>query len=561
MNVARRVAQGCSVLFFSFWAATAAEAAEPAAVRLVDATDRSGVRFVHTDGGSGQEYIVEFVVAGLALFDYDGDGLIDIYLLNGAPLKGTVVDTPPRNALYRNNGDGTFTDVTEQAGVGDLGYGLGVTAADFNNNGHQDLFVNNFGPNVLYRNNGDGTFTDITHQAGTGGGDLVGAGAAFLDIDGNGLLDLYVANYVDFTYENNVSGMLSRYRFYAGPQDYRPVPDILYRNNGDGTFTDISVSSGIAAVAGAGMGMVSFDHNDNGHTDIFVCNDKGANFLFRNDGTGRFQEVGLIAGLAYDVTGAANGSMGADCGDFDNDGLLDLFMTDFQAEMPVLYRNLGGGFFEDVTRRAGAGRSAFPHVNWGVGFVDFANDGRRDIFIAHGHLLENIEEIDPRASYRVPNTLLLNTGDGRFADVSDRSGSGLKVVECSKGAGFDDLTNDGRIDAVILNANSRPTILRNESDTGNRWLQLRLRGVTASRDGVGAKVTVAAGDLTQVAEVHSGRGYQSHYGTRLHFGLGRRERVDQVAVRWIGGGTEVFYDLPVNQKLVLTQGTGAPAAP
>jgi enediyne biosynthesis protein E4 len=528
-------------------------------IHLVDWSDRSGVTFVHTDGGSGRAYLVEFMVAGLALFDYDNDGLIDIYLLNGAPLRGTVVEQTPRNALYRNNGDGTFTDVTERAGVGDAGYGLGVAVADVNNNGFQDLYLNNFGPNVLYRNNGDGTFTDVTWQVGVDAGDLFGAGAAFLDRNGDGNLDLYVANYVNFCYDKDVSDMLRRYRFYAGPQDYQPVPDILFGNNGDGTFSDISQSSGIAAVAGAGMGMICFDFDNDGHTDIFVSNDKGANFLFHNDGTGRFREVGLAVGLAYDVSGSANGSMGADAGDFDNDGWLDLFMTDFQAEMPVLYRNLGRGVFQDVTRRADAGRSAFPHVNWGTGLVDFDNDGWRDIFIANGHLLPEIEQLDPRTSYRLPNTLLRNRGDGRFEDVSDRCGDGLAVVQCSKGAAFDDLDNNGRIDVVVLNANSRPTILRNQSSVDHRWLQIRLRGVTSNRDGVGAQVQVVADDLTQVAEVHSGRSYQSHYGTRLHFGLGHRDRVQRVTVRWVGGGIDTFTDLAVDQRLVLTQGTGQPS--
>lgn len=528
-------------------------------IHLVDWSDRSGVTFVHTDGGSGQAYLVEFMVAGLALFDYDNDGLIDIYLLNGAPLRGTVVEQTPRNALYRNNGDGTFTDVTERAGVGDAGYGLGVVAADVNNNGFQDLYLNNFGPNVLYRNNGDGTFTDVTWQGGVDAGDLFGAGVSFLDRNGDGNLDLYVANYVDFCYDKDVSDMLRRYRFYAGPQDYQPVPDILFGNNGDGTFSDISQSSGIAAVAGAGMGMICFDFDNDGHTDIFVCNDKGANFLWHNDGTGRFREMGLAVGLAYDVSGSANGSMGADAGDFDNDGWLDLFMTDFQAEMPVLYRNLGRGVFQDVTRRADAGRSAFPHVNWGTGMVDFDNDGWRDIFVANGHLLPEIEQLDPRTSYRLPNTLLRNRGDGRFEDVSDRCGDGLAVVECSKGAAFDDLDNNGRIDVVVLNANSRPTILRNQSPGDHHWIQIRLRGVTSNRDGVGARVQVVADDLTQVAEVHSGRSYQSHYGTRLHFGLGHRDRVQQVTVRWAGGGVDMFTDLAVDQRLVLTQGTGQPS--
>ncbi len=525
------------------------------AIRMTDVTAESGIAFHHHHGGDGQGYIVEGVVGGMALFDFDGDGLIDVYFLNGAPLEGTVAESVPRNALYRNNGDGTFADVTEQAGVGDAGHGLGVTVGDYNNNGFQDIYVSNFGPNVLYRNNGDGTFTDVTQAAGVGNGDLVGAGAAFLDADGDGTLDLFASNYIDFTYENHVPLPMGPFFFQASPQYYRPLPDTLFRNNGDGTFTDVSEPSGIGAVAGPGMGVVAFDYNGNGHTDIFVCNDGAANFLFENDGQGHFREVAMYAGLAYDFLGRSNSSMGADCADYDNDGRLDLFMTNFASEMPVLYRNLGEGFFMDSTNAARVDQGLFPHVTWGTGFADFDNDGHRDLFVACGHF-DPIEHVDSRTAFRVANFLLRNAGDGTFADVSARAGSGLAVVESSRGVGLDDLTNDGRVDAVVLNSNAPPTVIRNETDSGNHWLQINLRGVTASRDGVGARVTVVAGDLTQVAEVHSGRGYQSHYGSRLHFGLGDRDRVDRVEVGWIGGGADVYTGLATNRRLVLTQGTG-----
>jgi hypothetical protein len=529
-------------------------------IQLVDVTAESGITFRHTDGGSGQQYIVESIVAGLALLDYDGDGLIDIYFLNGAPLKGTVVETRPRNAMYRNNGDWTFTDVTDAAHVGHTGYGLGVAAGDYDNDGDQDLYVNNFGPNVLYRNNGDGTFSDVTDQAGVASGDKVGAGVCFLDMDSDCDLDLYAANYVDFTYENHVSTMLGRYR-YSDPKDYRAVPDSLFRNNGDGTFTEVSVTSGVSSVAGTSMGLVSFDYDDDGDADVFVCNDVAANFLFQNDGSGRFEEQGLLAGLAYNFEGRENASMGADCGDFDNDGRLDLFMTDYTDEMPVLYHNLGHGFFEDAASDANVGSRAFPHVNWGTGLIDFDNDGNRDIFIAGGHVMDNIRHIDDRTAYRVRNILLMNTGDARFVDVTDRCGNGLDPIECSKGTAFDDLDNDGDIDAVVLNANAQPTLLRNQSETDHHWLQVRLRGVKGNRDGVGARVRVIAGDLAQVAEVHSGRGYQSHYGTRLSFGLGEYDHVDLIEVRWLGGGVDVYRDLPTDRLVVLTAGAESPDNP
>jgi hypothetical protein len=553
----QRRGSGCQVLLL--WLipiAAAAQQPEPCPIRLEDVTAQTGITFRHTDGGSGRRYIVESVVAGLALFDYDGDGWIDIYLLNGAPLRGTVVDVTPRNALFRNNSDGTFTDVTGQAGVGDPGYGLGVTVADYDNDGDPDLYLNNFGSNVLFRNNGDGTFSDVTRAAGVECGNRVGAGTCFLDIEGDGDLDLYAANYVDFNYDNHIVRMIGPHQFHPGPRDYHGVPDTLYRNNGDGTFTDISAASGIAAVAGTGMGMICLDYDDDGDTDVFVGNDARPNYLFQNDGRGRFEEVGLLAGVAYDMLGNENSSMGVDCGDYDNDGLLDLFMTDYSDEMPVLYHNLGQGYFEDATNAARVGSGAFPHVNWGNGWVDFDHDGDRDLFIACGHFMDNIRYIDDRTACKVPNVLAMNVGNGRFVDVSDRCGNGLQLVESSRGAGFDDLDNDGKIDVVILNANAGPNVLANRSETDGHWLQLRLVGTNSNRDGVGSRVQVVAGDLSQVAEVHSGRGYQSHYGSRLHFGLGPARHIDRIQVRWLGGATEVFTDIDADRLVVLRQGAG-----
>ncbi len=535
-------------------------AAEPAdcRIRLADVTGKTGIQFRHNHGGSGQGYIVEGMVAGLVTFDYDGDGWIDIYFLNGAALKGTILDTPPRNALYRNNGDWTFSDVTEQAGVGNEGYGLGVTAGDYDNDGDPDLYLNNFGPNVLYRNNGDGTFSDVTEEAGVANGNKVGAGTCFLDVENDGDLDLYVANYVDFTYENHVPIMIGGRAYQAGPQYYDPIGAALYRNDGAGTFTDVSGPSGIGAHAGPGMGTVCGDFDDDGDTDIYVCNDGAANFLFVNDGHGVFTESGLVAGVAYDFDGKENSSMGVDCGDVDNDGRPDLFATNYQSEMPVLYHNLGEGLFEDATSAAKITSDLYPHVTWGTALVDLDNDGDRDIFIACGHF-DRIEEIDDRTSLKVPNYVLMNTGKGRFVDVSKVCGDGLQVVESSRGVGVDDLDNDGDLDVVVLNSNASPSILRNELAGNDHWLEIALEGVRCNRGAVGAKVRVVAGDLVQVAEVRSGRGYQSHFGSRLHFGLGERKSVDRVEVRWPGGATEVFAGIEADQLVNLKEGTEAVA--
>ncbi len=549
---------------------------------LRDVTRECGIAFVHTSGGSGKRYIVETVTTGLATFDYDGDGRIDVYFLNGRPLRGAQTDARPTNALYRNLGGFRFEDVTAKAGVGDPGYGMGVAVADYDNDGHPDVYVSNFGPNVIYRNNGDGAFIDVTEKAGVARGNRVGAGVCFLDIDGDGHLDLFAANYVKFTYDRPATRYHGGYLRYPGPQEFEPERDNLFHSNGDGTFTDVSVDSGVAAVAGTGMGAVACDYDNDGDTDVFVVNDLGAKFLFRNDGHGKFEEVGLAAGFAYNFEASATGSMGIDCGDYDNDGWLDFFVTTYQAELPILYRNLGHGSLEDVTAQANAGVGVLPYINWGCGLVDFDNDGRKDLFIANGHIEEFIEKLDRTTAYAPGNTLLRNTGDGRFVDVTKTAGDGMLVRASARGAVFDDLDNDGRVDVVVLNSNAQATVLRNETPgavrgspdpaqgsaeglqergnraerVGNHWLQLRLSGVRTNRDGVGARVRVTAGDLVQIDEVHSGRGYQSHWGSRLHFGLGRRDRVDRVEIRWIGGGVDVFENLAVDRLVTLTEGKG-----
>ena len=524
---------------------------------LRDATGATGIDFVHTHGGTGEQYIVEAMTGGVALADFDGDGLIDIYFLNGVPLPiDPDASGAPTNRLYRNQGDWTFRDATRQAGVGDTGYGLGVAVGDYNHDGFPDIYVNNFGPNIMYRNNGDGTFTDVTDQTGVADGSKVGAGAVFLDMDGDGDLDLYSANYVQFSYETNPRRMIGGFLRAPSPLDFPPTSDTLFRNEGDGTFLDVSEQSGISAHRGTGMGIVCSDYNNDGHTDIFICNDVWPNFLWENDGTGRFTEVGLEAGIAYDRFGRANGSMGVDAGDYDNDGNFDFFMTSYQSEPPVLYRNLGGGLYEDVTLVAGAAAGSTPHVNWGCGFVDLDNDGHRDLFVANGHIEPMIETIDKLASYRARNVVLHNQGNGSFVDVSALAGDGLAVKAASRGIGIDDLDNDGRVDVVVLNSDGIPTVLRNASANQNRWLQVRLRGIRSNRDGVGARVTVTSGDLSLVDQVHAGRGYQSHYGSRLHFGLGQRTRVDRLEVRWIGGGVDEHLDLDVDQLVTLIEGQG-----
>lgn len=525
---------------------------------LVDVTADTGITWRHTDGSSGRKYIVETVTAGLATFDYDADLWIDIYFLNGSWLPGSPREgDPPRNALYRNQGGFRFQDVTLFAGVGDLGYGLGVTVGDYNNDGFPDLYVNNFGPNVLYRNNGDGTFTDVTEEAGVGAGNLVGAGASFLDIDADGNLDLYVANYVKFDFSSHPVRTAEGHRIYPGPMDFLPEGDLLFRNSGDGTFEDVSEESGIASYAGTGMGMVCADIDRDGDTDIFVLNDVAGNFIFVNDGKGHFQEMGLWLGGAYSGEGRALGSMGVDCADVDRDGWLDFYATSFAREWAVLYRNLGGGRLADVTSTTGAGAGTFQHVTWGVAFLDLDNDGDRDLFVACGHLYDNVELFDPTGAYRAANVVLENLGGGRFRNVSHEVGDGLAPVKSSRGVAADDLDNDGRVDVVVLNSREEPTIIANRSQgIGPHWLQIQLIGVESNRDGVGSWVGVFAGELEHWSEVHSGRGYQSHFGSRLHFGLGNHSQVAKIEVRWHGRHTQVLQNVPTNRLMVIVEGYG-----
>lgn len=553
-----RVFTLCSVLLFGLSMATSALGQVATAMKFSDWSQRCGIDFVHTDGSSGQHYIVETVVCGLALFDYNGDGWIDIYFLNGAPLKGTVTQTPPTNKLYRNNGDFTFTDVTEFAGVGDTGYGLGVVAADCDEDGDNDLYVTNFGENVFYRNNGDGTFHDATVESGLKTPPSFGAGCAMVDIDGDGDLDLYAANYVKFNYEDHKIRMIGKHQFHPGPTDYPPSPDWLFRNLGDGRFEDISRESGIAVEATSSMGVLAWDVDDDGDSDILVANDQLPNTLWINDGHGRFTHQGISAGVAFDRHGKPNGNMGIDAADFNGDGLIDMFTTTYQDEMPVLYKNLGGGVFMDATNLSRIDNRLFPHVSWGCGPMDFDNDADVDLFVACGHFMDNIRYIDDRTSVKVRNFLLQNDGQGRFANVTESAGEGLAIVESSRGAAFDDLDNDGDIDIVVVNANTRPNILRNDTSAESKSVRIELVGARSSRSAAGASVSFQSNGKSQKAVVFAGRGYQSHYGSSLHFGLGSTS-IDpsaRVEIQWPSGLLETF-DLQLDRRsFTLLEGSG-----
>lgn len=501
-------------------------------IRFQDRTQDSGIDFEHDDG-SGKQYLFELMPAGMATLDFDRDGTLDCYLLNGgSPTKKN--EPKSRNGLYRGLGQLRWTDVSRTSGTDDSGFGLGVTAADYDQDGFTDIYISNFGGNCLLHNNGDGTFSDITSETAVGDGQRFGAGVAFLDVDGDHDLDLYCAAYVDFQFERHAEIAPRSYPFPPGPKDFAAIPDTLFLNNGNGTFSDWSAESGIASVAGPSMGIICGDFDDDGDTDVFVCCDGAPDHLFRNQGDGRFEEDGVLSGVAYNQAGIANGSMGVDAADLNDDGIGDLFVTDYSGQVPMLFLSSPGGFYSDQATRSKAGKSVLPHVNWGAAWGDFELDGDFDLLILNGHFLTDPEATGSRTSFDVPNTLLEQVAPLRFSDTTAFSGDGLVASASSRACVVEDFDLDGDLDALILNCGAKAQLLENTSALKGKSLALELIGTASNRDAVGAKVKVTAGNRSWHAEVRSGRGYQSHFGSRLHFGLGTATP-KEVEIRWPSG--------------------------
>ena len=541
----------CLFLITSFTTFCSAGAAGK--ISLTAVTEAAGLEFHHVDGRSGQRYFLETVGSGTAFFDYDGDGLIDIYFVNGADLPGFSSPAPPTNRLYRNNGDGTFTDVTEQAGVGDTGYGAGCAVGDYDNDGNLDLYVTNFGANVLYRNNGDSTFTDVTQHAGVGD-DRWSLGCAFADYDNDSFVDLYVTNYIDFHFETHTNCTQKGVATYCPPESFEGVPDTLYRNNGDGTFTDVTTTADVYNKDGKGMGIVFGDYDNDGDVDCYVGNDAGENFLYNNRGDGTFTNVGWMAGVEADENGNVQGTMGVDFGDYDNDGLLDLIALNYQQQPNALYRNDNGGFFTDLSFVAGMAES-LPYVGWGVDFFDVDNDGDKDLLIANGHLQDTVEKYDDTTTYPQHNHLLINNGHGHFTNESVKAGSGLQSRRVSRGIATGDYDNDGDLDMLISNANDTAQLLRNDGGNQGNWILIRTVGTRSNRAGIGTRVKIQAGDLTQIDEVRGGSGYLSQNDLRLHFGIGTHERIDRIEVKWSSGIVDIIRDVTPNQIIIITEGS------
>jgi enediyne biosynthesis protein E4 len=520
--------------------------------------DASKIDFVLKNSISPQRYSIETMTGGVAVFDYNNDGLLDIFFTNGAEIPSLKKSNPGfYNRLFRNNGDGTFTDVTERAGLAGVGYSMGVAAGDYDNDGFVDLYVAGFNRNQLFHNNGDGTFTDVTEKAGLAG-NLPGHGkpwsvtAGWIDYNNDGLLDLFVVNYLDYSLSTAHSCQTDNIVDYCSPNDYRGTPNILYRNNGNGTFTDVSQQTHISQYVGKGMGVAFADYDDDGVTDIFVSNDTYPNFLLHNNGDGTFTDVALDAGVAYNENGKTVAGMGTDFRDIDNDGRPDIFHAAMFGDSFPLYRNLGSGQFEDVTDKTGITAMTNRLTAWATGIFDFDNDGDKDIFTACSAILDNSMEVNHKP-YPLPNGLYRSLGNMVFQDVSTQVGPSFSVPAAHRGAAFGDLDNDGKIDIVVTVLNGKPQLLMNRSPNHNHWIILKLVGVADNRDGLGTKVKITTASGVQFNEATTAVGYNSSSDKRVYLGLGNATIVNRIELAWPTGVKQELRNVNADQILTIVE--------
>jgi len=528
---------------------------QPARIHFTDITTPAGISFKHV-ASPEKRYIVESMSGGLALFDYDNDGDLDIYFVNSLTVDLVKSKAKTKSDLYRNDGDGKFTDVSVKAGVSDIGWGMGVAVGDYNNDGFEDLYVTCLGPNHLLKNNGNGTYTDDTDKAGVSD-PRWSTGASFVDYDHDGNLDLFVSNYVDFDINNLPEfgqGRTCQYKsipVQCGPRGLRGAGDTLYRNNGNGTFTDVSKKAGVMDQNGFyGLGVISSDFDEDGLVDIFVANDSTPNFHYKNNGDGTFKEIGFNTGTAVNENGSEQGSMGVTVGDYDHDGKLDLFVTNFADEYNTLYHNDGRNSFTDLSYAAKVAAVSLPYVGWGTKFFDYDNDGWVDLFVANGHVYPQLP------NYRQPRLLHRNNRDATFTEVSAQFGAVLTENRASRGVAFGDLDNDGDVDLVIGDLDGPPQLLRNDGGNTNNSVLIKTIGVKSNRSGIGARVKIVSGDLTQTDEVRSGDSYLSQSDLRLHFGLEKRTKVDRIEVRWPSGVVDKITGASVNKIVTIKEGLG-----
>jgi len=528
-------------------------------VRFVDVVPSSGIRFQHDNAASSKKYLVETMGSGCGWIDYDQNGLYDLYLANGAETRVYKPKQPLRAALYRNNGDGTFTDVTLEAGVGAEGlFGMGIAVGDYDNDGFPDLFVLGYGRCILYHNNGNGRFSDVTARAGVENKGRWASSAAWFDYDNDGKLDLIIANYVDWAPESDFwcgdhgPGM----RSYCHPNDYQPQPPTLYHNNGDGTFTDVSKESKIALKPGNGLGIVTFDYDNDGWQDVFIANDAWPNSLFHNDHDGTFSEVGYLAGVAVSMDGATESGMGTDAADVNGDGYLDIAVGHLESQLARLYQNVGGQAFDDVTLQSKIGYTTFHKSEFGLKFMDYDNDGACDLFFATGHVMDNIQLYKSEVSYPEPKLMFRNTGRGIFEDVSDKLGPDFCRPLVSRGAAVGDFDNDGDLDILVNHCGQAPQLLRNDGGNANHWLEILLIGTRSNRDGVGARLKISAGELLLYDQRKGGMSYQAAQDPRVHFGLGSQANVNALEIFWPSGMLTKLSNLKSDQIIAVKEGEG-----
>jgi hypothetical protein len=536
---------------------------------FVDITQKSGVNFRYQASHTSKKYLIETMGPGVAVFDYDNDGRLDIFLVNGAPLDDpTPLGTIPKksgsmfwNRLYHQKADGTFEDVTQKAGLQGEGYGMGVAVGDYDNDGYEDLFVTGFGGNHLYHNNGNGTFTDVTAKAGVGGSGW-STSAAWVDLDGDGYLDLVVLRYLDWDFADVWCGEHREgYRAYCHPENFKAVSPLVYHNNGDGTFTEVAAKLGLAKPA-KGLGVAFEDYDKDGHLDLFFANDSMLEYLYHNKGDGTFEEVGLTAAVAADADGRTYAGMGVDFADYRNTGWPSLLVTDLANQRYSLYENNRDGSFNYVSQETGIGKMTLLHSGWGVRFFDYDNDGWKDLMIAQGHDLDTIELTAPTLRYREHLLLAHNDHGKGFTDVSSESGEVFRQNWVGRGLAIGDLDNDGRLDAVVTTNDGPAYVLHNEILTTNHWLLLKLVGHKSNRDAIGAQIKMVTGDGPQYAMVTTAGSYLSSGDKRVHFGLGKQTQVSTIEIRWPSGITQTLTDVRADQILQIDEpalGRNAPA--
>ena len=529
----------------------------------------AGIDFTTTFGGTtNNTYLLETTGTGVALIDYDGDGLLDLFFVNGTTLEGFPAGKTPTNHLFRNRGNGAFADVTDRAGLTASGWGQGACVGDYDNDGHDDLFVTYYGQNRLYHNDGAGRFTDVTRKAGLAQSRTRwNTGCAFVDYDRDGRLDLFTANYIDLDLASAPTPRsgLCRYKglpVACGPPGLTGGKNLLYHNRGDGTFEDVSDRSGITKASGTyGLGVSTFDFDNDGWTDIYVANDSNPSALYRNNRDGTFTDVAVRSGCAYSQDGKPQAGMGVAIGDYDRNGTMDVFKTNFAGDTSTLYANTGNGLCEDRTFSAGIGLNT-RWLGWGTAFVDLDNDGWLDLFLTNGHVYPEVRQIATEAGYEQRKVVYRNAGHGRFTDVSERLGPPVTTPKAGRGAAFGDVDNDGQIDVVIANVNDRPDLFRLTGDSSHHWITLTLVGTSSNRDAIGARVRAVTGDASQWQEVRGGGSYLSQNDFRVHFGLGSATRVDRIDVRWPNGLEERWDNLDADRFHTLKEGSGrASSAP